>query len=124
MVQVSDEIDTSPVRIVAKYAGPRADPGKKRAISWFDPETYSRLVDVLNSPFDFPPSYEQWKKLSEATERYWISRGFHVIRVSVEPKGFLIWCSKRFVKPNSKALEVCINEKVFAGRPSLDEDCP
>ena len=125
MVQASDEIDTSPVRIIAKFAGPRADPTKARAISWFDRETYSRFADLLKGAFDFPPDYEEWNKLSEAAERYWISRGFHVIRVTVDPEAFSAWCSRRFVKPNSKALETCINDKVFPGnKPRIDEDCP
>ncbi len=124
MAQVSDEIDTSPVRIIANFAGRRADPIKKHVITWFDPETYSRMKWLLNGAFDYPPNYDQWRRLSEAAERYWISRGSHVIRVTVDYDGFLSWCSKRFVKPNSKALEACINEKVFKGQTCLGEDYP
>src|SRR4051794_35516001 len=112
MVQVSHEIDTSPVRIFARYAGPRADPAKKRVITWFEPQTYSALSELLKGAFDYPADYDHWRKVSEAAERYWISRGFHVIRVTVDQEGFLAWCSKRFVKPNSKVLEACINEKM------------
>lgn len=124
MARLSDEIDTSPVRIIAKFAGPRPDPAKKRAITWFDREAYSKFAHLLRGTFDFPPDYDEWNRLSEAAERYWISRGFQVIRVTVDPEGFSAWCSGRFVQPNRKTLEACINEKVFQGKPLLEDDYP
>jgi hypothetical protein len=71
-------------------------------------------VCLLKDPVDYPPDYDDWRKLNEAAEWYWISRGARVARVSVDLEGFLAWCAKRHIKPNSKALEVCIDERLEA----------
>jgi hypothetical protein len=110
MLQVSDENETRPVQIVAGWIGRRSEARNRRYIPWFAPEAYSRLRAALKDPVDFPSAYDEWQKVSEAEERQWIDRGATVFRVSVAPEFFLAWCKTRFVKPNRKAVEVCIDD--------------
>jgi len=113
MLQISDENKTSPVQIVAGWIGPRSQAANRRYIPWFTPEGYRRFRAILKDPVDQPMEHDKWLKICEAEERYWMRQGVTILRVRVSPEAFSAWCRRRFVKPNSKAVEVFIEDMIY-----------
>jgi hypothetical protein len=78
----------------------------RSGIAWFDtPESYARILEIMNYPEGMTRSYERWREVTEDRERF-LKRGrrFTPIRVVIDPEQFATWCKARAVEPNRSSL--------------------
>lgn len=86
--------------------------GKVRyGVPWFEPEEYTRILEIMDYPSDMSRDYDRWRELAENDESRTKGKSIFLVRVVVHPEEFVGWCTSNAVKPDRGALKGFVYER-------------
>jgi hypothetical protein len=71
-------------------------------MTWFQPEEWQKLKEVVDDPTTLDDSYVDWKKGADQAIRDFRENGQIVQKISVKIDKLLVWCDTQGLKPNGK----------------------
>ena len=72
-------------------------------LCWFQPEQWSRLVDISDDRAELDSSYEEWRKNASSAIREIESTGNKVKKVNINLEELLLWCNEKGVLVNGQS---------------------
>ncbi|GJD52496.1 hypothetical protein OPKNFCMD_5262 [Methylobacterium crusticola] len=84
---------------------------------WYRAQDYSRLLEVMEDADRLPGSHEAWRLSAEQVEGEVKRSGVAVVRVVIEPDGFVAWCTAHGLRANAASRARFANES--AADPGL-----
>ena len=79
-------------------------------ICWFQPDQWSRLLQIVEDPNELDDSYDEWRKNAHQTIQRFRAQGLSVRKVSVNLEDLLSWCNERGVPVNGKSRSEYVTE--------------
>lgn len=62
-------------------------------VPWCRSKDYSRLLEIFEDSFTFPPTYNEWIDVAEAKIRYFEGMGKRIVKVPIDPTEFMLFCT-------------------------------
>lgn len=72
-------------------------------MTWFQPEEWQKLKEVVDDPTTLDDTYEDWKRGAEQAIKDFRENGQSVQKISVKIDKLLEWCEAEGLKPDGKA---------------------
>jgi len=72
-------------------------------LTWFQPEEWCRLKEVVDDPSSLDDTYEEWRASAEKAIGEFRVNGQMVQKMSIKVSELLIWCESKGYKPDSEA---------------------
>jgi len=72
-------------------------------MTWFQPEEWQKLKEIVDDPTTLDDSYEEWRKGAEQSIRKFRENGQIVQKIAVKIDNLLAWCNTQGLKPDGKA---------------------
>ena len=79
---------------------------------WIKEEDYPALLQLFDDGDKMPPSWNEWLKMAEETERGLKAYGHPVMRVIIDPNTFPGWCADRGTSPGREGRKRFVAEAV------------
>ncbi len=73
------------------------------AMTWFQPDEWQKLKEVVDDPSSLDDSYFDWKVSAEDAIREFHENGQQVRKISIKVNKLLDWCEENGVRPDGKA---------------------
>jgi hypothetical protein len=73
------------------------------AMTWFQPDEWLKLKEVVDDPSSLDDSYLDWKVNAEVAIREIRESGQQVRKISIKVNKLLDWCQENGVRPDGKA---------------------
>lgn len=80
-------------------------------MAWYEPEEYSRFLEIMGHPDGQTRSFERWHEVAKSEERSLKRSGCFVVRVVIHPDEFADWCAVQGVQPNGYSLGTFVRER-------------
>jgi hypothetical protein len=79
-------------------------------LAWYRREDYSRVLQIMDDVDKLFPTFDQWQKSAERTERELKSAGHIVVRAIIDPDEFVRWCREHGLNVDAQARTSWANE--------------
>ena len=71
-------------------------------VYWIDEGDYLAALAIFADGHKMPRTWKEWLKMAEEMERGLKAYGHVVMRVRIEPKSYLAWCTANNASPGSE----------------------
>ncbi|RVU15085.1 hypothetical protein [Methylobacterium oryzihabitans] len=78
-------------------------PGTTIALTWYRPEDYPRVLEIMEDADDLPDTYLEWLEKATALLVKLHGEGFVALPAVLEPDRFLAWCRENGQSPAAVA---------------------
>lgn len=72
-------------------------------IAWYREADYEKLKSIFDDGNLLPSTYDQWLKMAEGGRKQFLSDGYLVVQVYIDPDTFPAWCRERGLKVDANA---------------------